>query len=73
MADFFVRPPTLTTSNFEAIWQKDFKFSTIKDLNSFKKHAKYRMASSILKVFLPFQSDPIYIGLFSNRSEIKFE
>ena len=35
MADFFVRPPTLTTGNFRAVWPKDFKFSALKDLNHF--------------------------------------
>ena len=50
MADFFVRPPTLTTDNFEAIWSKDIKFSAINDLNRLKKYAKYQEASSIFKV-----------------------
>ena len=48
MADFFMRPPTLTTSNFEAIYPKDLKFSAIKDLNRLEKYAKYQEASSIL-------------------------
>ena len=48
MADFFVRPPTLTTDNFEAIWPKDLKFSAIKDLNYLKKYTKYQEASNIL-------------------------
>ena len=50
VADFFMRPPTLTTVNFEAIWQKDLKFLEIKDLNCLKKYAKYQEASSILWV-----------------------
>ena len=50
MADFFVRPPTLTTGNFEAIWSKEFKILAIKDLNRLKKYVKYQEASSILKV-----------------------
>ena len=50
MADFFVRPPTLTIGNFEAIWPKDLKISAIKDLNRFKKYVKYQEASSILWV-----------------------
>ena len=48
MADFFVRPPTLTTGNFGAIWPKDLKISEIKDLNRLKKYAKYQEASNIL-------------------------
>ena len=50
MADFFVRPPTLTTGNFEAIWPKGLKFLAIKDLNCLKKYAKYQEAGSISKV-----------------------
>ena len=36
MADFFVRPPTLTTSIFEAILSKYLKILEIKDLNHLK-------------------------------------
>ena len=50
MADFFVRPPTLTTGNFEAIWPKDLKILAIRDLNLLKKYVKYQKASSILRV-----------------------
>ena len=50
MADFFVRPPTLTTDNFEAIWPNDLKSLAIKDLNRLKKYAKYQEASRIFKV-----------------------
>ena len=35
--DFFFRPPTLTASNFAALWPTDSKFSAIKDLNLLKK------------------------------------
>ena len=31
-ADFFLRPPTLTASNFAAVWPTDPKFLAIKDL-----------------------------------------
>ena len=50
MADFFVRPPTFTTGNFEAMWLKDLKFSEIKDLNCLKRYAKYQEASCIIRV-----------------------
>ena len=50
MADSFVRPPALTTGNFEAIWSEDLTFLAMKDLNCLKKYAKYQEASSILKV-----------------------
>ena len=60
MADFFVRPPTLTTGNFEAIWPKDLKISAIKDLNRLKKCAKYQEASSILKVGFALSKYPYF-------------
>ena len=63
MADFFVRPPTLTTGNFEAIWPKDLKFSAIKDLNRLKKYAKYQEASSILKVDFALSKWPHFYRL----------
>ena len=58
MADFFVRPPTLTTGNFEAIQPKDLKTSGIKVLNRFKKYAKHQEASSILWVGFSFSKLP---------------
>ena len=52
MADFFLRPPTLTDSNFAAIWPTDPKFLAFKDLNILKKYNKYQEASSILRMTL---------------------
>ena len=49
-ADFFLRPPTLTASNFAALWPTDPKFSAFKHLNLLKKHTKNQEASSILRV-----------------------
>ena len=40
-ADFFFRPPTLTASNFAALWPTDSKFLAIKDLNLLKKYLIY--------------------------------
>ena len=48
--DFFVRPPTLTTGNFKAIWPKDLKILAMKDPNCLKKYAKYQEGSGILKM-----------------------
>ena len=39
--DFFLRPPTLTASNFAALWPTDPKFLALKDLYSLKKYDKY--------------------------------
>ena len=42
MADFFLRPTTLTAGNFKALQPKDFKFSALKDLNVLKRYKKYQ-------------------------------
>ena len=49
-ADFFLRPPTLTASNFAALWSTDLKSLAKKDLNFSKKFIKNQEASSILRV-----------------------
>ena len=50
LADFFLRPPTLTAGNFAALWPTDPKFLALKDLNLLKKYIKNQETSSILKV-----------------------
>ena len=45
MADFFLRPPTLTAGNFEALYLTDPKFLALKDLYSLKKYDKYQETS----------------------------
>jgi len=50
MADFFLRPPTLTASNFDALWPTDPIFTVLKDLNPLKRYFKYQEAGSILRV-----------------------
>ena len=42
LADFFLRPPTLTASNFAALWPTDPKFSAFKHLNLFKSTPKIK-------------------------------
>ena len=50
VADFFMRPPTLTASNFAALWPTDLKFSAFKDLNPFSKCVKFQEATSMLRL-----------------------
>ena len=64
MADFFVRPPTLTTGNFRTIWSKDLKFSAIRDQNLFKKYAKYQEDSNILEVGFVLSKWPHLYGAY---------
>ena len=58
LADFFLRPPTLTACNFAALQPTDPKFLALKDLNLLKKHTKNQVASSILKVIFAFSKWP---------------
>ena len=50
LAYFFLRPPTLTASNFAALWPTDSKFLAFKHLNLLKKHTKNQENNSILRV-----------------------
>ena len=45
VADFFLRPPTLTASNFEALKPTDLIVTVSKDLNLLKKYTKNQEAS----------------------------
>ena len=58
MADFFSRPPTLTASNFAALWPTNPKFSALKNLNPFSTVFKVQEAGSILKVGFAFSKWP---------------
>ena len=49
-ADFFLRTPTLTASNFAALWPTDPKLLALKDLNLFSKCKKFQNGGSILKL-----------------------
>ena len=49
-ADFFLRTPTLTASNFAALRPTDPKFSSLKDLFFFSKCIEFQAADSTLKV-----------------------
>ena len=49
-ADFFLRTPTLTASNFAALWPTDPKFLVLKDLLFFSECIEFQGTGSILKV-----------------------
>ena len=49
-ADFFLRTPTLTPSNFAALCPTDPKISTLKDLNLILKCVKFQGAGDFLRV-----------------------
>ena len=46
-ADFFLRTPTLTASNFEAFWSTDPRFLSSKDLNPFLIGSKFQETSNL--------------------------
>ena len=49
-ADFFLRAPTLTASNFAALSSTDLKFLELKVLKRLSKYVKFQDPSSILRV-----------------------
>ena len=57
-ADFFLRTPTLTASNFAALWPIDPKFLAFIDQNPFSKCAKFQDAGGILRVAFAWSNWP---------------
>ena len=62
LADFFLRPPTLTASNFAALWPAEPKFLASKDLIFLKTVSKFQENSSILKVEFTLSKWPHFIS-----------
>ena len=58
MADFFLRPPTLTAGNFEALQPTDFKFSALIDWNVLKRQLKYQEAINNFRVGFALSNGP---------------
>ena len=74
MADFFLRTPTLTASNFATLWATDPKFLALKDLNPFSKCGKIQAADNILRVGFVWSKWPhfhrVYLVTVCKRSSI---
>ena len=60
LADFFLRPPTLTASNFAALWPTEPIFTAFKVLILFSTVSKDQKASSILKVGFDLSKWPYF-------------
>ena len=58
IADFFLRTPTLTPSNFNALKSTNPIFTVLKDLILFKRYTKNQEARSILKVVFALSKWP---------------
>ena len=61
-ADSFLRTPTLTASNFEALWPTDPKFLALQDLLFFSDCIEFQSAGSILKLGFALSNDLIFMG-----------
>ena len=57
-ADFFLRPPTLTASNFEALQSTDPLFTVLKALNILKKYTKNQKASYNFRIGFALSNTP---------------
>ena len=49
-AEFFMRTPTLTASEIEALLSKESKFAVLEDLNFLRENTKNKQASNIVRV-----------------------
>ena len=76
VADFFLRTPTLTASNFAALWPIDLEILAIKDLLFFSQCIEFQGAGSILKVSFALSKWPhfhrVYLVTVCKRSSIAF-
>ena len=68
-ADFSMRIPILTASNFAALWSRDLKFSAFKDLNFFSIVLKVQEAGSILRVGFALSKWPHFDGVYLLRGQ----
>ena len=50
MADFYLRPPTLTASNFAALWPTDPILIAMKVLNPFERYTKVQQPSYVFRI-----------------------
>ena len=66
-ADFFLRTPTLTASNFAALWPKDPKFWASKHFSHFLNETKVQEASNILKVGFVLSKWPHFNSIYLVR------
>ena len=64
VADFLLRTPTLTTSNFEALYSTDPIFTALKDLNFLKKYTKNQKASYNFKLGFALSNRPYFNSVY---------
>ena len=67
VADFFLRPPTLTASNIEALLSKDSIFTSLKDLNLLKKYTKYQETSYNFSLGFALSNRPHFNSVYLVR------
>ena len=63
----FLRPPTLTASNFEALKSTGPIFTVLKDLNLLKKHIKNQEASYNFKLGFAWSKRPHFNSVYLVR------
>ena len=67
VADFFLRTPTLTASNFAALSPTDPKFSALKDLNLLKRYVKYQETSYNFRLGFSLSNRPHFNSTYLLR------
>ena len=67
MADFFLRPPTLTAGNFKALCPTDPKFLALKDLKLLKRYIKYQETSYNFRLGFALSNRPHFNSTYLLR------
>ena len=60
MADFFLRPPILTASNFEALSPTDSIFQALTDLSPFQNERRFKRLAAFLGLVLLSQTPHLH-------------
>ena len=63
----FLRPPTLTASNFEALKSTDLIFTVIKDLNLLKRHINNQEAGYNFRLGFALSNRPHFNSVYLVR------
>ena len=66
-ADFILRPPTWTASNFKSLWSTDSIFTVLKDLNLLKKYIKNQEAHYNFRLGFALSNRPYFNSAYLLR------
>ena len=65
VADFFLRSPALTSSNFKALWSTDLILTILKEITLVKNYTKNQEASCIFRIIFAHSKSPHFHRAYS--------